>query len=205
MTLLWISRRTSFGFDKLVLAEEEPSGWTWRQISSHDEAAPLPSYMNVDVESADFADAYALWNGYRQAASEGTVRTAFNALSLARIQRSWPLRFLALWLALEGLFGPTDARETTFRLCQRIALFISGRGEAAVELFGRVNESYRWRSKAVHGLKLQKLAGGKSVELLEEAEVLVQVALKKILADDSLTRMFDSKAREEYLDNLALL
>jgi hypothetical protein len=204
-TLLWIVRRTSFGFNKFILAEEDPTGWTWREISSHEEAAPLRSYLNVDIESSDFAEAYALWDVYRQATVDGTVRTALNALSLARIQRSWPLRFLTLWLALEGLFGPTDARETTFRLCQRIALFISGKGEAAVKLFGRVNESYRWRSKAVHGLRLQKLNDRKSEELLEEAEALVQESLKKILSDESLAEIFDSNAREAYLDNLALI
>jgi hypothetical protein len=198
-------RRTSFGFDKIVLAEEAASTWTWREITSHDERVPLPSYASIDLESSDFLEVFTLAKAFQGARDEGTVRTATNALGLALSQRSWPLRFLALWLALEGLFGPTDARETTFRLCQRIALFLAGRGEGAVELFAKVNESYRWRSKTVHGLRLQKLEPNASALLMEEVELLVQRALFKLLASQQLVEVFDSKAREPYLDNLALL
>lgn len=204
VTMLWLTKRSSFGFDKTILAEELQDGWTWREIASHDERIALTSYSNTDLDPIDFRKTLCLSEGLKNSKDSGTVRTALNALSLALSQRSWPLRYLAIWLALEGLFGPTDASETTFRLCQRISLFVAGRGRPAVDMFAKVKEAYRWRSKTVHGMRLQKLGTATSEVLLEEAESLLQVALVKILSTQDLVATFDNVGRDKYLDNLAL-
>ena len=43
--------------------------------------------------------------------------------------------FLILWLVIESLFGPEDAREITFRLSQRLALFMGTDSEETRALF----------------------------------------------------------------------
>lgn len=202
--MVWLSRRTSFGYDTIILASEGPDGWTWREITTHDVRLALPSYQSADVEPEDFEIARRFAAAYENAKSQGTVRMATHAVGMALTQSEWPLRYLSLWLALESLFGPEDPRETTFRLCQRIALVNAPKGEEAVRLFKQVNESYRWRSKVAHGLRLKKLEADRSVVLLEELEELVHRSLRKLLENEELLRRFDSGTREEYLDHLAL-
>lgn len=203
--MLWLSRRTSFGFDKVVLAEEEPEGWNWREVSSHDELLSLPSYQSTDVEPDDYSASAKYADVFERAKLDGPVRMALHSLGMALRQSDWPLRYLALWLVLEGLFGPSDARETTFRLCQRIALFLEARGPNAVALFKSVNESYKWRSKVVHGMRLQKLEPEKSLELIEELESIVHRSLRKVLESEGSLATFDSPKKDEHLDNLALI
>jgi len=201
--MLWLSKRTSFGYDRIALAQQEAEGWIWRELTSHDLRVALPSYQAADIEPNDFAAAYQLASVYAKAKPQGTLRTACHALGMSLSQSDWPLRYLSLWLVLESLFGPQDARETTFRLCQRMTLFLSPRGQEAVALFKRLNESYRWRSKIVHGMRLQKLEPDKSLELLELLESWVHESLRKILQSEQALANFDSSSREEYLDHLA--
>jgi hypothetical protein len=201
--MLWLSKRTSFGYDRIALAQQEAEGWVWRELTSHDLRVALPSYHSTDIEPTDFAAAYQFATVYAKAKPQGTIRTACHALGMSLSQSDWPLRYLSLWLVLESLFGPEDARETTFRLCQRMALFISPRGQEAVALFKKLNESYRWRSKIVHGMRLQKLEPDKSLELLELLESWVHGSLRTILQNEQSLTNFDSSSREAYLDHLA--
>lgn len=202
--MLWLSRRSTFGYDTIVVANEEDEGWTWREITTHNIRLALPSYQSADIEAEDFRTAYRFGAAFKHARPQGAIRMASHALTMALTQSDWPLRYLSLWLALESLFGPEDARETTFRLCQRIALFLAPRGTEAIALFRSVGESYRWRSKVAHGLRLQKLEANRSLELLESLEELVHRALRKIVDDDVLLRTLDSNRRKEFLDHLAL-
>jgi hypothetical protein len=202
--MLWLSKRTSFGYDRIALAQEEPEGWVWREMTSHDVHVPLPSYQATDLEPNDFVTSYKLACVFARAKEQSAPRTACHALAMALNQFDWPLRYLSLWLVLESLFGPEDARETTFRLCQRMALFLAPRGPEAVNLFKKLNESYSWRSKIVHGMRLQKLKPDKSLELLELLESWVHLSLRKVLTTEQTLANFDSGAREDYLDGLAL-
>jgi Apea-like HEPN len=203
--MLWLSRRTSFAFDRVVIAEEEDhAAWVWKELTSHDVWVALPSYASLDIEAQDFTTSYDLAGKYTQSRAGQTVQTACHALGMSLTQSDWPLRYLTLWLVLESLFGPEDARETTFRLCQRMALFLAPRGEAARSLFKQLNESYRWRSKIVHGMRLQKLEAVKSLALLEALEGWVHSALRKVISSPELLQIFDTSKREEYLDELAL-
>jgi hypothetical protein len=203
--MLWLARRSSFGFNKIVVAEEDIEGWTWREVSSYDEKLSLPSYQSTDIEPEDFAVSTKYATAFERAKIDGTIRVASHSLGMALRQSNWPLRYLALWLVLEGLFGPSDARETTFRLCQRIALFLAPRGQRAIDLFKTVNESYKWRSKVVHGMRLRKLQPKQSLELIEELEAIVHRSLQKVIGDERLLDIFDSDEKDEYLDKLALI
>ncbi|MBX3308523.1 MAG: hypothetical protein KF751_20950, partial [Nitrospira sp.] len=101
------------------------------------------------------------------------MRTAAGATFRALLEQAWPLRFLLHWLAMESLFGPEDGREITFRLSQRVALFLESDKEKAQKLFSEVKNSYSWRSKVVHGLRLSKLKEDESYQLLVGLEQLV--------------------------------
>jgi hypothetical protein len=192
--MLWLSRRSSFGFNKIAIAREEEGQWSWLEVTSHDEKLSLPSYQSVDVLPQDFDAAARYASAFERAKADGTIRMASHSIGMALRQSDWPLRYLALWLALEGLFGPSDARETTFRLGQRIALFLEPRGPNAIALFRTITESYKWRSKVVHGMHLQKLEPQKSLELIEELESIVHRSLQKIFGDEAVLGVFDSKA-----------
>ena len=70
-------------------------------------------------------------------------------------------------------------------------------------MFRDIKDSYGWRSKTVHGLKLSKLTAKHSEQLITQLEAIVRRSLLKILADDDLIGTFDSKEREQHLDTLA--
>lgn len=99
-------------------------------------------------------------------------------------------------------FGPVDPREITYRLSQRIALFLNSDRTQAGELFKKVKDGYHWRSKIVRGLHLGKLKEDKSKELMCEIESVARNSLIRILSERSLTQEFNSKKRENYLDGL---
>lgn len=103
---------------------------------------------------------------------------------------------------MESLFGPEDGREITFRLSQRVALFLESDKEKAQKLFSEVKNSYSWRSKVVHGLRLSKLKEDESYQLLVGLEQLVRRSFLEVLRDDATARIFDGESREKYLDSM---
>jgi hypothetical protein len=106
-------------------------------------------------------------------------------------------------IAIECLFGPEDGRETTFRLSQRLALFVEADSEQARELFSKMKKSYGWRSKIVHGLRVARLTDEDSDVLLNELEEVTRRSLASVLANESIATTFDGRDRENYLDGLA--
>jgi hypothetical protein len=173
-----------------------------RQIAKYDPLCPLPDYVDNAYDVDEFERARLLFKALTSLPQNGTLRTAVQATMRALAEQGWALRFLVLWLALESLFGPEDARETTFRLSQRIALFLSADRGTARDLFTEVKASYSWRSKVVHGLRLAKLTSDESHRLLVSLESIVRRSIVRILSNVSLTAIFDGKKREEYLDGL---
>jgi hypothetical protein len=116
----------------------------------------------------------------------------------------WPVRFLLHWLALESLFGPEDAKETTYRLSQRIGFYL-GKDRAEVRrIFLMARDLYTWRSKIAHGLRIHKLSSEKSLQLMSNLEDLIRRSLTKVLGMDHISR-FDAKSREAFLDGLVFL
>lgn len=198
----WLVRPTSVHFREVAHVVNHGSERVIRQIAKYDSLCPLPDYMDDPYEAEEFERVRFLFNALTILSYNGTLRTAAQATMRALTERGWTLRFLILWLALESLFGPEDAREITFRLSQRVALFLSRDGAAARDLFSEVKTSYGWRSKVVHGFRLTKLTTEQSRRLLVHLEDVVRRSIVRILSDASLIPTFDGKNREEYLDGL---
>jgi hypothetical protein len=109
------------------------------------------------------------------------------------------IRFALFWIAVEALFGPEDAREVTFRLSQRVALFLSAERAEARNLFLLVKKSYAFRSKIVHGRWKED---PDSETRMAEGEGIVRRSLLRILQDQSMTQRFAGRTRESFLDDL---
>jgi hypothetical protein len=130
------------------------------------------------------------------------VHTALSAITRALIEGSWEIRFLLYWLAIESLFGPEDGREIAFRISQRAALFLE-RGAKAQEIFNQIKESYRWRSKIVHGLRVSSLRDRQPEKILLESEELLRRIFSLIFNLSTTAEKFDGNDREKFLDGLA--
>jgi hypothetical protein len=173
-----------------------------RQIVTYDPLCALSSYAHETHTAEDFDQARSLFNALGRLSHNGTLRTAAQATMRALTEQGWTLRFLLLWLVLESLFGSEDPREVTFRLSQRIALFLSRDRGVARDLFSQIKASYAWRSKVVHGFRLAKLTPEKSDELIIQLEDIVRRSMVTMLSDESLVSVFDTESREDYLDGL---
>jgi hypothetical protein len=115
----------------------------------------------------------------------------------------WEARYLWQWIVLEALFGPDGPTETTHRLSQRIALFLTKEPETRAEIFKAVKDAYGWRSKLVHGGRLSKLSPEKAQELTIFTENTIRLSFDAILSDNHLAELFNTKNRDRYLDSLA--
>ncbi|MGB3934410.1 MAG: hypothetical protein WBL29_01725 [Burkholderiales bacterium] len=198
----WLVRSTSLHFREVAHAVNHKPEWVIRQIEKYDPICPLPEYVDDAYELEDFERVRFLFNALNTLPQDGTLRTATQSTMRALMEQGWTLRFLIMWLVLESLFGPEGAREITFRLSQRIALFLGSDTTESKELFSQVKTSYSWRSKIVHGFRLAKLRADESQELIVRLESLVSRSLVAILSDESLVATFDGKQREEYLDGI---
>jgi len=115
----------------------------------------------------------------------------------------WEVRYVTTWIALEALFGPESPGETTFKICQRIAFFLSDKESERLPTYQKAHELYEPRCKLVHGRLLKNLYGERSLDVSFEAEEMLRLSLRKILLDTDLTRKFSSETeREKYLTNL---
>ena len=199
---MWLARPSAFTFSCVFHGHQVQGESLMRHVFQTSPICPLPEYESAELKIEDFVAAGDLARALRTLGVQGTLRAATQAATRAITETGWTLRFLILWLVIESLFGPEDAREITFRLSQRLALFMGIDSEETRALFRKAKASYDWRSKIVHGLRLAKSNPEKSRELLLDLESLVRQSLRKILGDQVLTEQFDGKDREEFLDDL---
>lgn len=200
---LWIANPNAVGYSSITHFENitlNPLLCQYAQIQSF---SPLGSYAHTVLTNADFLLACSLHAELFDLSRRGPTWLAAYSVSLGLRERDWASRFMQMWIALEALFGPEDAREITFRLAQRLAFFLESDKNLAFELFKEIRASYSWRSKIVHGLKLSKLTGEESEVLANSIEHIVATCLRKILLDHSLVHSFDGPQREDFLDKLA--
>lgn len=137
-------------------------------------------------------------------ARKGAVWTAIRILHKSLPEKMWEIRYLLQCMVLESLFGPSDAREISYRMSQRIAFFLFGKDSIAVDEFRRIKEMYDWRSKIVHGMKLEKLSIDKSKELIQYLENILRLTLLKII-EKNYAEKFDSRSRCVLLDKLPFM
>lgn len=150
----------------------------------------------------DFAKGGEILNAILSVRRDATIWIATRMLVRALTEPMWEARYLWQWVVLEALFGPESPKETTYRLTQRIGLFV---GDDAVErrrLFDKAKQAYSWRSKIVHGRRLSKLTLERSAELNTFTECLIRAAFVRVLLTPGYAQCFDSRERDAFLDGL---
>lgn len=75
-------------------------------------------------------------------------------------------RLIALSIAVESLFSPSDQGELKFRIAQSAAQFIGKTPDERKEIFRELSDMYNRRSKLVHGsYDIEKFDGGEFVKV----------------------------------------
>lgn len=198
----WLSRPTALNAGGIYHFRYEPGYIVFRQsrrgarfIVADDEV------MNcLDVNDIDHARV--ILEKISLLAHDSTVWSAVHMLHKSLTERMWPVRFLLQWLVLECLFGTDGLGEISYQLAQRIGFFLSETRMEARSIYQRAKNSYNWRGKIVHGLRLEKMTPEKSTFLMRDLEDLVRKTLTKILLDDAKTNLFNSNARSDKLGEL---
>lgn len=200
----WLAHPTSLRYEFSVSAEYSHNEWLWRRISTTFSIWPHKEYLRDTFDINDLELSRSIYDGVLKAerSRPNPISVAFYSLYTALFTRTWEVRYLLLWIALEALFGTADSREVTYRLSHRLSFFLGTDKENRKQLFNSAKKCYSWRSKVVHGMKLHKLESEESEYLLFTSEQLVRDSLKKILLDEELRRMFSGKRREECLDDI---
>jgi hypothetical protein len=159
-------------------------------------------YNNV-ISQDDLRNASNLLKIILSVNRSGTVGTAISLMHRALSEKRWDLRYLLHWIVLEALFGPQDPREASFRLAQRIGLFLESNPVDRKRLFKDAREAYQYRSKIVHGRKLSGVTETKLTALIATTDSIVRQALTQILTMPDILVWMDGKDRESALDDLA--
>src|SRR5579875_1908027 len=119
---LWLANPSPASFTYVFDAFEHAGHWMLQRALQYPRLLSL-GQEESRLESTDVQRAAALHVALLALGRENSVwtavRSAWSALSM-----TGDTRYLLLWVALEALFGPEDAREMTFRLSQRIAFFL---------------------------------------------------------------------------------
>ncbi|MCH7644382.1 MAG: hypothetical protein IH974_06045 [Myxococcales bacterium] len=196
---LWLARPSQVGI-RIILHSPEPRGNGEGELHR---VIPIGVHPADDATHAhdeqDLEAAHSLHEAIASLKSGGTTETAILSLLSALQQNAWVPRYAMLWIALEALFGPQDAREMRFRMAQRVALFLE-RGEEAKTLFDAVKSAYDLRSKVIHGARIAGLTLEQRLKVQKDAEDLARRSVCKILFDPSLPSVFDGKKREIFFD-----
>jgi hypothetical protein len=201
---LWLARPTQLGFCTVVHADKHSAEWVTRQIITYDQIRALEQYGGEQHTLEDFQKACLLFESIRASRIQGIIRTALLSTVRALVEDNAVIRFTLLWMVLECLFGVEEMQsETSFRISQRMALFLEQDKDKRPVLFGQIKKSYSWRSKIVHGLRVTNISEEDSQSLLLELETFVRSSLLAILGNQSIAETFDGKGRERFLDGLA--
>jgi len=160
--------------------------------------------LDAELTLNDFGLAHKLNAAIGDLSPDSSLTMATHAVVTALTVPFSPARLAFFWIALEALFGPDDPREITYRISQRIGLFLCPTDRArAKQIYEKVKKGYRLRSKVMHGLRLAKISSEQWEELMHETENLVRDGLVQILSDPDLIEVFTGDQREIYLDGLA--
>ncbi len=204
---IWLAKPSPLGFAFIVSAEKPAADWHWREWQQCRRLWPHKDYHHAVVGVRDLQVAAALAKAISELPRNGAVWVAASTLwrGLLNTLRDWEVRYLLSWIALEALFGAAhSASEITYRISQRIAVFLGTDSKSRLQLFEKVKRHYHERSKVVHGLRLRKLKPEEMTATLYEVEEIARKALNKILLDATVLKTFNSKRRDAYLDGLVL-
>lgn len=197
---LWLQRASPAHFVVVLHAPEFDDTIITQQISRHSPLLCHPRDVDNRITATDMPIAAQLHRSLAAVTRDTSLWTAIRATWAGLQLNVETIRYALFWMALEALFGPEDAREITFRLSQRVALFLAEDRAEAKELFSLVKKGYGFRSKIVHGRWKEDPDG---ITRMAEVEDLVRRSFGRILSDDVPRETFSGKAREAYLDELA--
>jgi len=203
---IWLSNPCDFRYELIynVYKNKEEEKWKFKSYHEYAGLSPDKKYMDYKLNMTDLSLAKNLFAVLTKLERSSTVWVAIRSLWRALTEDTWEVRFLLMCIVLEGLFGPEDAREITFRLSQRLSfyLFPDDKNDAK-RLFTDIKKIYSWRSKVVHGMRLEKLSEEESDDTLCNAEQWARHSLVRTLGDPKLLSVFsNNKEREAYLDDI---
>jgi hypothetical protein len=203
---IWLSNPCDFRYELVfdVYKHEDKEKWNFRSYHEYIGLKPHKRYMDYKLNMNDLLLSRNLLGVLMEIQRPSPVWVAIRSLWRALTEDSWEVRFLLMWIALEGLFGPYDPRELTYRLSQRLSFFLSDENKKTTKhLYDDIKKVYGWRSKVVHGMRLNKLSDEKSDDILYDAERWIRLSLIKILSNLKLLSIFSiNKERETYLDSI---
>ena len=197
---LWLIRPSPVCFNIVLHASQVGDLAVIRRLEQHHSTLLChPQDIGNTLSSEDIDFARMLHSSLALLPRGNAMWTAVRATWSALQMNEEEVRYLLFWIALEALFGPEDAREMTFRLSQRVSLFLAENPSEARDLFARAKTGYAFRSKVAHGRWKENPDG---LALMAEVETFVRRSLVGLLQDPELTKTFLGKDREAYLDDL---
>jgi hypothetical protein len=137
---LWVVRPTPLHFRAVAHVRKEGAGYVTRHLETHNPFLVSQECQKAEHEPADFPAAASLHLALSTLPPGKTVHTATRALLRALTEHDWALRFLLMWIGIEALFG-TDA-EVTYRLSQRVGLFLGTSAAGVQALFKPTKRNY---------------------------------------------------------------
>lgn len=196
---LWLSRPSPVCFNVVLHAPWLGSRPFVQRLEQHSPLLCHPQDIGNTLSSEDIDFARMLHSSLALLPRDNAMWTAVRATWAALQMNMEEIRYLLFWITLEALFGPEDAREMTFRLSQRLSLFLAENPSEARDLFAHAKRGYAFRSKVAHGRWMENPEG---LALMAEVETFVRRSLVVLLQDPELTKTFLGKDREAYLDDL---
>jgi hypothetical protein len=196
---LWLSCPSPACFTVVLHAPQFESKPVVQQTEQHSPLLCHPIDVSRQLSLADINLAQKLHVALVEIPRQNAIWTAIRSAWFALQMSAEEVRYSLWWIALEALFGPEDPREITYRLSQRIAFFLGQDKTRARDFFSKAKAGYAFRSKVVHGRWKEN---PDNVKLMADAELFVRTALNRIILDAKLTKAFQEKNRETYLDEL---
>lgn len=202
----WLTRPSPFSYEIVVHAHKSSTGlWLINQLNQVPRAEAGPGYDDTQLSQTELERSRELFDRIVSLPRPGAIWTSLYTLWRAlQVRGQGEFRILTLWIAIEALFGPEDAREIRHRLAERIALFLAPIGDDARSLYRAVKKGYDIRSKIAHGMRTKDELFEAGDDHMHNAQEWLRKSLTKILLNDRLAATFNSKEREDYLDELAL-
>jgi hypothetical protein len=199
---LWLARPSPLQADFMVQFDGVGESPVLRQWGHYEGTKAHLNDNEARMTRADLDFAAQLHSAILELDTKAPVWVAVRLLWKSLIDKMWEVRIVMQCIALEALFGPQDAREITFRLSTRVGQFLGSTAASRKDWFGKTKEAYGWRSKVVHGSRLNRLSVEKSTEVSHVIEQIVRQALLKILGSADLKTVFEGDTREQFLDDL---
>lgn len=112
----------------------------------------------------------------------------------AREARNLAYKISNFCSAFETIFS-TDSSELTYKLSERVSFFLKDE-RSKIETFKALKSAYSIRSKLTHGDILSPKQINDIYDIAKVTDEILRLALNKIIWDDKLSSIFDSKNEE---------